>query len=36
VADIKRKERVEVIDREIEQWEVRLDRLYDFVETKTI
>ncbi len=36
VADIKRKERVEVIDKEIEQWEVRLERLYDFVETRKI
>ena len=35
-ADGKRKERVEVIVKEIEQWESRLDRLYDFVETKAI
>jgi hypothetical protein len=35
-ADGKRKERVEVIAKEIEQWESRLDRLYDFVETKAI
>jgi hypothetical protein len=35
-ADGKRKERVEVITKEIEQWESRLDRLYDFVETKAI
>ena len=36
VADSKRKERVEVINKEIEQWEGRLERLYDFVETKKI
>ncbi|AQY72674.1 hypothetical protein B1772_00975 [Dehalococcoides mccartyi] len=36
IADNKRKERVEVIDKEIEQWEGRLERLYDFVETKKI
>jgi len=36
VADNKRKERVEIIDKEIEQWESRLERLYDFVETRKI
>ncbi len=30
------KERIEVIDSEIEQWQMRLERLYDFVETKAI
>jgi len=30
------KERIEVIDREIDQWQGRLEHLYDFVETKTI
>jgi len=29
-------ERLEAIDREANQWEDRLDRLYDFVETKAI
>ena len=32
----KYQERMEAIDREADQWEGRLDRLYDFVETKTI
>ncbi len=36
VANKKSKERVEVIDKEIEQWDGRLERLYDFIETKTI
>ena len=36
VANSKRKERVGVIDKEIEQWEGRLERLYDFIETRTI
>jgi site-specific DNA recombinase len=36
IASSKRGERKEVIDKEIEQWEGRLERLYDFVETKTI
>ena len=30
------KERIEVIDSEIEQWQGRLERLYDFVETRAI
>jgi len=30
------KERIEAIDSEIEQWQIRLERLYDFVETKAI
>jgi site-specific DNA recombinase len=30
------KERIEVIDSEIEQWQIRLERLYDFVETRAI
>ncbi|MFQ6122130.1 MAG: recombinase family protein [Dehalococcoidales bacterium] len=30
------KERIEVIDAEIEQWQGRLERLYDFVETRAI
>lgn len=30
------KERMETIDREAAQWETRLERLYDFVETKAI
>ena len=30
------KERIDVIDGEIEQWQGRLERLYDFVETKAI
>jgi len=29
-------ERLEAIDREASQWESRLDRLYDFIETKAI
>jgi site-specific DNA recombinase len=32
----KYKERLEAIDREAAQWEERLGRLYDFVETKAI
>ncbi len=32
----KHKERIEVIDREIDQWQGRLEHLYDFVETKAI
>ena len=32
----KYKDRLEAIGREADQWESRLDRLYDFVETKTI
>ena len=32
----KYRERLEAIDREAAQWESRLDRLYDFIETKTI
>lgn len=36
IANSKRKERVEVINKEIEQWEGRLERLYDFVETRAI
>jgi len=32
----KYQERLEAIDREANQWESRLDRLYDFVETKAI
>jgi site-specific DNA recombinase len=30
------KERIEIIDSEVEQWQGRLERLYDFVETRTI
>ena len=30
------KERIDVIDSEIEQWQGRLERLYDFVETRAI
>jgi predicted nucleic acid-binding Zn-ribbon protein len=30
------KERIKVIHSEIEQWQIRLERLYDFVETKAI
>ena len=36
LADGKRKERVEVIKKEIEQWENRLEKLYEFVETGKI
>ena len=32
----KYKERIEAIDREAAQWEGRLERLYDFVETRSI
>jgi chromosome segregation ATPase len=32
----KYKERIEVIDHEIDQWQGRLEHLYDFVETKAI
>jgi site-specific DNA recombinase len=32
----KYRERLETIDREIVQWEGRFDRLYDFIETKSI
>jgi len=30
------KERIDVIDSEIEQWQGRLERLYDFIETRAI
>jgi len=30
------KERIDVIDSEIEQWQGKLERLYDFIETKAI
>ena len=30
------KERIEIIDGEIDQWQSRLERLYDFVETRAI
>lgn len=30
------RERIEIIDREIDQWQGRLERLYDFVETREI
>jgi len=30
------RERIEIIDKEIEQWQGRLERLYDFVETREI
>jgi DNA invertase Pin-like site-specific DNA recombinase len=32
----KRKERAEVIENEIKQWEGRLEKLYDFIETRAI
>ncbi|MGI2336845.1 MAG: recombinase family protein [Dehalogenimonas sp.] len=35
-SDHKYNEQLEVFNREIEQWQLRLDRLYEFVETKAI